>query len=115
MLDGAEAEEPQIDVTSSASFLERFVMWFLRHGKSECPNCGAFNNVGTPCRCFSSRSTDIGKQVRDCFDDVDWSKQTFVFGGVKAETSDVATVFYKAKDIDSAIEKLNQVLNSLDT
>jgi len=90
-------------------------MWFARHGKSECPNCGAWNNVGTPCPCFASGGKKIGEKVRACFDDVDWAKNTFIWGNHKVETDDGQTVFYKAKDIDRAIKKLNNVLNDLDT
>lgn len=54
------------------------------------------------------------KEIVSAFDDVDWTQQQFSCnpGGI-ISTIDGQHVFYKAKDIDDAIKKLNGILNEM--
>ena len=61
----------------------------------------------------AGNSNARAKEIVSSFDDVDWGKQSFVCGGAKMETVDGQRVFYKAKDIDDAIKKLNNVLGEM--
>ena len=56
---------------------------------------------------------EIALKVKECFDDVEWRKQTFSVTGIGILKSDGEECFYKATEIDKAIKKLNEVLNEL--
>jgi hypothetical protein len=56
---------------------------------------------------------DAAKRVKAAFDGVDWSVQSFTSSGVMMSTTDGHTHFYKAKEIDAAIKRLNVILTDL--
>jgi hypothetical protein len=53
-------------------------------------------------------------KIIDCFKDVKWVKQSFVINGVRLDV-DGETNFYKASDVDSAIDKVNKILKMIAT
>ena len=50
-------------------------------------------------------------EVVDCFKDVDWQVQTFIYGGTSITDKNGNDKFYACKSIDDAIKKLNKRLN----
>ena len=56
---------------------------------------------------------EIASRVKECFDDVEWRKQTFSVTGIGILKSDGEECFYKVTEIDKAIKKLNEVLVEL--
>lgn len=49
------------------------------------------------------------RDIAKCFDDVGWARQRFLISGVLVKV-DGEDTFYKAAEIDDAIERLNKVL-----
>lgn len=61
----------------------------------------------------AGNSNARAKEIVSTFNDVDWTQQQFLCGGAIISTIDEQHVFYKAKDIDDAIKKLNTVLDEM--
>ena len=61
----------------------------------------------------AGNSNARAKEIASSFDDVDWGHQQFSCGGAIIKTIDGQHVFYKAKDIDAAIKKLNNILDEM--
>lgn len=56
---------------------------------------------------------DAAKRVKAAFDGVEWDRHAFIVNGVELKASTGERVFYSAKEIDAAIERLNDVLRDL--
>lgn len=57
-------------------------------------------------------SKEIATKIKACFDEVKWTKQIFKFNSQTADV-DGETEFYKASEIDKAIEKINVLIDEL--
>jgi hypothetical protein len=70
-----------------------------------------FNNLSTVKVCYKRLIISrFKRKVKECFDDVDWTKQVFYANGYVVKNPEGGTKHYRCEPIDEAIKKLNKLL-----
>jgi hypothetical protein len=55
----------------------------------------------------------LAREITSCFDGVKWERQAFNCSGVECRDMSGERFFYRAGEIDAAIERLNAVLQRI--